>query len=251
MDKAWRLRVLRFRDSIIEVSVAPDSMSAAVTLVAEEGLGSPLSVERVLSALSEKGVKQGLEPYSIAEAVADARAGKPVLKQVVARGRVPRAGGSVETTWLVHKATGALYSVQAGNRADFKERDTMTRVAGRRPDTQARARPSDAGEDGIDVLGRPVKAGGGAQSAAPPEHDGTIREETARMDRRVYVANVSGELVVEGLFGSGGRVSIRERLAIQGDLGPATGQREVSRPRPGLGLGARRVLAGRGRRRLR
>src|SRR5208337_995351 len=109
-----------FRDSTIEVSISPDAMSASVSLVAEEGFGAPLSVEKILSALAEKGVKQGLEPYSIAEAVADARAAKPVLKRVVARGRMPRAGGSVEATWLVHKATGALYSIQAGNKADFK-----------------------------------------------------------------------------------------------------------------------------------
>ncbi len=239
MNKAWRLRVLRFRDSSIEVSIAPDSMSAAVTLVAEEGFGSPLSVERVLSAFSEKGVKQGLEPYSIAEAVSDARAGKPVLKRVVARGRVPRAGGSVEATWLVHKATGALYSIQAGNRADFKERDTMTRVAP--GDSILKfGKASDSGEDGIDVLGRPVKAGGGAQTAAPPEHDGTIREETDEDGSTVYVANVGGELVVEGLFGSGGRVYVRERLAIQGDLGPATGNVKF----PGLVQVSGSVLSG-------
>src|SRR5208282_4403646 len=110
-DKAWRLRVLPFRDSIVEVSIAADSMSAYATIVAEDGFGAALSVEKVLSALSENGVKQGLEPYSIAEAVADARAGKPVLKRVLARGSVPRSGGSVETTWLVHKATGALFSI--------------------------------------------------------------------------------------------------------------------------------------------
>ncbi len=238
MDKAWRLRVLSFRDSIIDVSVSSDSMSAAVTLVAEEGLGSPLSVERILSALSEKGVKQGLEPYSIAEAVADARAGKPVLKKVVARGRASRAGGSVETTWLVHKATGALYSVQAGNRVDFRERDTMTRVEAGDPILKL-GKAGDAGEDGIDVLGRPVKSGG-ADSAAPPEHDETVREEIAEDGSIVYIANVSGELVVDGVFGSGGRVSIRERLAIQGDLGPATGNVKF----PGLVQVSGSVLAG-------
>ena len=238
MDKAWRLRVLSYRDSIIDVSVASDSMSAAVTLVAEEGLGSPLSVEKILSALSEKGVKQGLEPYSIAEAVADARAGKPVLKKVVARGRAPRAGGSVETTWLVHKATGALYSVQAGNRVDFRERDTMTRVQAGDPILRL-GKAGDAGEDGIDVLGRPVKSGG-ADSAAPPEHDETVREEMAEDGSIAYIANASGELVVDGVFGSGGRVSIRERLAIQGDLGPATGNVKF----PGLVQVSGSMLAG-------
>jgi uncharacterized protein (DUF342 family) len=221
-DKAWRLRVLPFRDSSVEVSIAADSMSACATIVAEDGFGAALSVEKVLSALAEKGVKQGLEPYSVAEAVADARAGKPVLKRVLARGRVPRAGGSVETTWLVRKATGALFSIQAGDRADFRQRDTMTRVSAGEAILRL-GKASDAGEEGIDVLGRPVKSAGGAETAAPPEHDATIREEVAEDGATLYVANIGGELVVEGLFGSGGRVSIRERLAVQGDLGPATG----------------------------
>ena len=220
-DKVWRLRVLRFRDSSVEVSIAADSMSAYATLVAEEGFGAPLSVEKVLTALAEK-VKHGLEPYSIAEAVADARAGKPVLKKVLARGRVPRSGGSVEATWLVRKATGALYSLQAGGRADFRERDTMTRVAAGEPILRL-GKAGDSGEDGMDVLGRPIKAGSGASSSAPPEHDSTVREEPAEDGTTLYVANIGGELVIEGLFGAGGRVSIRERMAVQGDLGPATG----------------------------
>src|SRR5208337_5292496 len=144
------------------------------------------------------------------------------LKRVLARGSVPRSGGSVETTWLVHKATGALFSIQAGNRADFRQRDTMTRVAAGEAILRL-GKASDAGEDGFDVLGRPVKPGGGAETAAPPEHDATIREEVAEDGATLYVANIGGELVVEGLFGSGGRVSIRERMAVQGDLGPATG----------------------------
>jgi uncharacterized protein (DUF342 family) len=222
MDKAWRLRVLRFRDSSIEVSIAADSMSAAVTLTAEEGFGSPLSAEKVIAALAEKGVKQGIEPFSVAEAVADARAGKPALKRVVARGREPRAGGSIETAWIVHRATGALYTIHEGDRADFKDRDTMTRVAAGDPILKLTV-TGGAGEDGVDVLGRPVKAAAGSGAAGPPEHDATIREEKAEDGSTLFVAAASGELVVEGVFGSGGRVYVRERLALPGNVGAETG----------------------------
>ncbi len=221
-DKNWRLRVLRFRDANIEVTVAPDSMSASVTLIAEEGLGSPLSVENVLSALADKGVNQGLEPFSIAEAVADAREGIPVLKCVVARGRPARPGGSVKVTWLVHRASGALYTLHDGNRADFKERDTMTRVAAG-DQILSLKKADDAGEDGFDVLGRPVKTTATSSGDTTPEHDETVREEAAEDGSTFFVAAVGGELVVEGQSGAGGRISIRERLAIQGNVGPETG----------------------------
>jgi uncharacterized protein (DUF342 family) len=222
MEQAWRLRVVRFRDSSIEASIAPDSMSAAVTLIPEEGFGSPLSVEKILQALAEKGVKQGLEPYAIAEAVSEARAGKPVIKRVVARGRTARQGGSVKVTWIVHRATGALYSIHDGNRADFKERDTMTRVeAGDQVLKVEKA--ADVGEDGVDVLGQAVKAGATSGGDQAPEHDASIREEAGEDGSTLFVAAVGGELVVEGLFGSGGRVSVRERFAVAGDVGPETG----------------------------
>jgi uncharacterized protein (DUF342 family) len=220
--QAWRIRVVRFRDSTIDVAISQDSMSASVTLLAEDGLGSPLSVEKVLAALAEKGVKQGLEPYSIAEAVSDARAGKSVLKKVVARGRSARAGGSIDTQWLVHKATGALYTMTEGNRADFKERDTMTRVEAGAPILKV-AKTVDAGEDGVDVLGRPVKGAGSGAGNAPPEHDASIREEKQEDGSVLFVAAVGGELVIEGLFGTGGRIYIREKLSVEGDLGPETG----------------------------
>jgi len=222
MDKVWRLRVLRFRDSTIEVSIAADCMSAAVTLVAEEGFGMPLSVEKILSVLSEKGVKQGIEPSAIAEAITDARAGKSVQKRIVAHGKSAKPGGSAIVTWLVHRASGALYSVHEGNRVDFKERDTMTCVdAGEQVLKVTKA--TDAGEDGFNLFGLPVKAIAGSAGEAAPEHDASIREERLEDGSTVYVSVVSGELIVEGPFGTGSRVSIRERYAVQGDVGPETG----------------------------
>ena len=220
--KAWRLRVVRFRDASIEVAVAPDSMSANVSLTAEEGLGESLTVEAVLAALSAKGVTAGVEPYAVGEAVADARSGKPVLKREVARGRTARPGGSAKIEWFTRQASGALYTLHNGNRADFKERDTMTRVSAEEAVLKVE-RAKDEGEDGVDVMGRPVKALSGASGDAVPEHDDTIREEKQADGSVLFVAVKGGELIVEGLFGSGGRVSIRERFATEGDVGPETG----------------------------
>jgi uncharacterized protein (DUF342 family) len=182
--------------------------------------------------------------YAIAEAVSDARAGKPVLKRVVARGKGGRPGGSVEVAWLVHKATGALYTIHEGNRADFKERDTMTRVEAGAPILKL-AKTGDAGEDGVDVLGAIVKASGQSGVDSVPEHDQTIREEKAEDGSTLFIAAVGGELVVEGLFaegkdGGGSQITIREKLAVQGDVGSETGNLRF----PGAVAVAGSVLSG-------
>jgi hypothetical protein len=218
----WKLRVIRFRDSSIAAEVSPDSMSATLTLTAEDGLGSPLSVEAAIAALNEKGVKYGLDAAAIADAVADARAGKPVLKRIVARGKPARPGGSAKVTWIAHKATGALYTMTAGGRADFRERDTMTRVSAGDPILKIE-KAGDTGEDGIDVLGRPLPASSSSSGDQVPAHDDTIREDKSEDGSLVYTAAASGELVVEGVFGSGGMMTIRRRLDIPGDVGPETG----------------------------
>lgn len=126
--RRWQLRVLPHRDATIEVAVEPDAMSAAVTLVAGEGLGAALTVEAVIAALNAESVVQGIEPFSIAEAIADARAGSPVLRRIVARGKPPVPAGGLSIQWLIRRASGALYALGEDGRADFKEHDTMTRV---------------------------------------------------------------------------------------------------------------------------
>ncbi|HUW41624.1 MAG TPA: FapA family protein [Rectinemataceae bacterium] len=212
----WRLRVLRYRDAAVEVAVEPDAMSAVASLAAGEGFGAPLTVEAVISALNAKGVVQGIEPFAIAEAIADARSGKPVLRRTVARGKLPVPAGGFSVLWQLVRASGAQYALGADGRADFKERDTMTRVAAGQKLATIR-RSGGGGEDGIDVLGRPVKAAATAGETAP-EHDATVREESGEEGEAVLVAAVGGELLVEG-----GKLSIRERLALAGNLGAETG----------------------------
>jgi uncharacterized protein (DUF342 family) len=216
-EDATYLRVLRCRDASIEVLVAADASSASLNLVAEDGIGLPLTIEGILAALAAKGVIQGIEPYSIAEAVADARAGKPVLKCVVAKARAPKAAGGVKVEWLVHRASGARSTISADGRADFKEQDTMTLVEAGQQILRIK-RAGGAGEDGVDVLGRPIKPGADADVGKVPEHDASIREEAEADDSTLFVAATRGELVE-----AGHSLSIRERLAVKGDLGPETG----------------------------
>jgi uncharacterized protein (DUF342 family) len=211
------LRVARLKDCSIEAGLSSDAQTAYLSLGAEEGLGTPLAVEGVLAALTAKGVAQGLEPWSIAEAVADARAGKPVLKRPVARAKPAIPPGGVKLEWIVKRASGALYSITSGDRADFREHDTMTRVAAGERILKI-AETGGAGEDGIDVLGRPIKAAPLASADKVPEHDASIREEAGEEGSTILVASVGGELVAEE-----GRLYVRERIAIKGDVGPETG----------------------------
>jgi len=229
----WRVRVVKHRDASIDVQVAPDAMTATVSLSSGEGLGAGLTVEGVIAALNAKGVTQGIEPFSIAEAIADARAGKPVLRVPVAHGRAPRAAGSARLEWLVKRASGTLYRMTEDGRADFKEHDTMTRVEAGQVILKV-SKSASSGEDGFDVLGRTVAATAAADEQVP-EHDATIREETDDSGTLALVAAQNGELVIEK-----NRISIHERLSVKGDVGAESGNLRF----PGSVNVAGSVLAG-------
>ena len=207
----WRFRAIPYKDATIEAGIAPDSLSAWLSLVAEEGLGAPLTAEAALEALSSKGVVFGFESGAVAEAVAAARAGQPVLKRVVARGREPVAAGSLRLTILVGSSSGSpLFSAS---------RDTSRPIRVAKGDPILRIdKAVGGGEEGVDVRGVPIKAPASAAGGAVPTHDVSIIEEGGADGSLTYIAAVSGELIIGETS-----LSVRERLAIKGDIGPASG----------------------------
>ncbi len=255
-DGLWRFRVLPCRDASMEVSVSPDAMAAFLTLRPEEGLGEPLTVEGVLAALAEKGVTSGQDAKAIGAAVVAARSGEAVLRRPVARGRPALPAGGLRLLWLARRpgeppapaapapgasgpaaqgaAAAAAPSAAALAALTAAEPPKGLRVAAGEAFLKAERRGAQ-GEPGLDVLGRavpappPAAASGGpsteagaraaaAAGAAVPLHDATVREEALPDGSTLLVAAVSGELLVES-----GRVAVRDRLALDSDVGPLTG----------------------------
>ncbi|MEI6874843.1 MAG: FapA family protein [Spirochaetota bacterium] len=204
-EGVWHFRVAAFRDASIEVHVSSDGMEGLLSLRAEDGLGRGLEVESVIKAMGDRGIVFGIDPRAIAEAVADARAGKPVLRRVVARGRPALPSGGNRMEWLVGADPGKRPS-DAVKVAVGKE---ILRVS------QGAA----GGVEGSDVLGKPLPPLMEGAGADVPEHDPTIVEKTREDGSLVFCAAVAGELLA-----TESRLSIREKLALTRDLTAAEGE---------------------------
>jgi hypothetical protein len=226
----WSFRVIPFRDSFIEVSMAPDCMFAYISLQSEVGLGRPLTVEGALEAIAAKGVVQGLDTHAVVDAIAAARAGQAVLRRAVAAGKPPRPAGTEVRTWLV--------GTSAPSKGDRPVGAGPVRVtAGTQILRMSRA--AGGPEDGLDVCGRPVPAPpspeppapaaaettAGPAAAARIEHDASIREESGPDGSVVFVAAAAGELRMDG-----SRLSVVERFVVRGDVAQETGNVRFAGP---------------------
>ncbi len=230
-ERSWSFRVVPFKDSTIDITIAADSMAAYINLQAEVGLGEALTVESCLKALADKGVVLGLDAKAVAEAVAAARAGQVVLRRPVAEGTPPRPAGTGRRLWLIG-ADAPKDGAKPSGPGPF-------RVAAGTPILRIEA-PTGGAADGKDVLGKPVPAAmapASAEAASGPmpvpelgfQHDATIREQAGAVGSKVgdltYVAVVAGELRVEG-----NKISIIDRLVVKGDIGEATGNLRFAGP---------------------
>jgi uncharacterized protein (DUF342 family) len=214
-----RFRVLPFRDSSVEVSVAADGMTAFLNLQSEVGLGRPLTVEGALEALAAKGVVQGVDPRAVADAIAASRAGRSVLRHPVAHGRPARPAGSASRVWLVGAGAPYLGEKPAGG--------GPIRVAPGSPVLRIETKGGSA-EAGIDVLGRPIAAPDAVQALPPAAtigHDASIREEATADGSVTYSAVAGGELRLDGQ-----KLSVIERFVVKGDVGPDIGNVRFAGP---------------------
>ena len=226
-EGSFLFRVIPFRDSSIEVTVSADSMSAYVSLQAAQGLGRPLTVEAALEALAARGVTQGINSWAVAEAIAAARAGKAVLRHLVASGRPARQADMGKRLWLIGD--------DAPSSGPQPKGAPPLRVAAGAP--LLRVEPSSgAAEPGVDVLGRaiapaaaPAQAGGAAAApvaaAGGLSHDASIREERDGKGAVTYIAAGAGEFRMEGQA-----ISVVERYVVRGDVGMETGNVRFSGP---------------------
>jgi len=231
-EGAYDFRVIPFRDSSIDVTISADSMSAYITLQAGLGLGKPLTVEAALAALQAKGVTQGINSWAVAEAIAAARAGKAVLRHLVASGRPARQADMGKRVWLIGDDTPSSGPQPKGA--------PPLRVAAGAP--LLRIEPaSGAAEPGVDVLGRAIAPASAPQAGGPPaaaaaasgtaagagglSHDASIREEKDDKGNVTYIAVSPGEFRMEGQT-----ISVAERFVVKGDVGMETGNVRFSGP---------------------
>ncbi len=211
------VRVVPYRDAVIEIGISDNGMQAVASLEKEYGLGKDLSLEAAQEALKAAGVIFGIEHKDLANALAEARAGKAVKAQPVAYGKEPVPSGGWNLNWITRLASGAALTLRSDGSADFKNQDRATVVAEGQPILELLAIGRE-GQDGTDVYGKPVKPPKDPRASDPPEWDDTIREEKTESGDRRLVAAKSGELKFEK-----NKLSIDAAWKINDNVGPVTG----------------------------
>jgi hypothetical protein len=216
-DGEIKLRVLPYRDAIVEVTVDEDALTASLTLEKGHGLGKHLSLELVQKALADAGVCFGIDMKELSAALLAAREGHRVAGHVVARAKEPVPAGGLDLNWLVRMNSGAPAGLQHSDKAAYGNQQTTTIVNEGQPLLELQSIGS-AGQDGTDVMGRPIKAPVDPRIVQRPDWDETIREERQANGNSHLVAARSGILLFED-----NRLSIAMVQKIRGDIGPDTG----------------------------
>lgn len=210
-DGRWCFRVIPFKNALIEANVAQDGMTGFVTLKAEEGLGSPLNTDLVLEALAGKGITKGIDSHAVEQAVAEARQGGIVVRRPVAEGKAAVPPGAPKARWIDAAVT-------AGFVGGAPPQGPLARVSAGSVILALDPPASNTGEAGYDVAGHEIPVPAGAPAEPPFEHDASISESRDTKGIVSFIAGSSGELVLDKK-----KLSILERLAVNGSVGPATG----------------------------
>jgi uncharacterized protein len=218
-DKAVEtlMRVIPYRDAVVDVHIDDEARTVAVDLEKEYGLGKDLSLEVVQKTLAEFGIAYGIDVAEISTALGIAREHGKVSSHVVAKAKDPVPAGGYRLHWIIRIASGAAVTLRSDGSADFKNQDRATIVAEGQPVLELQSIGSE-GQDGTDVYGKPIKAPVDPRVVQPPTWDETIREEKKDNGDRILYAARNGELSFEK-----NTLSVSLSQKIKGDVGPATG----------------------------
>ena len=151
------MRVIPYRDALVDIHVDEDAKTVSVDLEKEYGLGRDLNLDLVQKALSDFGIVHGVDAAAIGEALGLAREQGKVSGQIVARAKEPVPAGGYRLQWIVRVASGAAVTIRSDGSADFKNQDKATIVAEGQPVLELKSIGSE-GQDGVDVYGKPIKA---------------------------------------------------------------------------------------------
>jgi uncharacterized protein len=212
-----RMRVIPYRDALVEIHVDEDARTVSIDLEKEYGLGRDLSLDYVQKSLASAGIVYGIDVAAVSAALSLAREQGKANGCIVARAKEPVPAGGYRLNWIIRIASGAAVTLRSDGSADFKNQDRATIVAEGQPILELQAIGSE-GQDGVNVYGKPIKAPVDPRVVQPPTWDETIREEKKENGDRILYAARNGELSFEK-----NTLSVSLSQKIKGDVGPATG----------------------------
>lgn len=195
-DMVYSLRVREHSDAKIIVSLSENHMSATVSFLSPQGSGSPVTKERINSALEEKGIVKGILDDEILKICRLSEEGKIVSDHLVAQGQIPFQG---------EQSLKFLLDLEPGkkNTVPVEEGEIIAEL-GQKGDTAS---------TGFNVIGEQLYGEGDKgiereKNVLQEEKDGVI----------ILKAGVKGLLCIEN-----DRMYIKEKQTIRGDVSRTTG----------------------------
>ncbi|MFP4376872.1 MAG: FapA family protein [Spirochaetales bacterium] len=215
LHRGWKeqtvlLRVVPHEDARIDINLFESKMAASITLVPSLGSGEALPWDRVQQEVATYGIKRGVNEKLLLAAWERMRDGVAVQQLIFARGKHPTEVDDVGIEMLVPLASGKDVTIASDGHADFKNQDRITSV--RAGTAIARLRPvASEAQDGWNICGDTIEAG--SQSEQDLDAGSHVRIEQQDDGTQVVVAEVDGELIVEGT-----RFEVRQGHVVDGDV---------------------------------
>ncbi|MDR2364275.1 MAG: FapA family protein [Zoogloeaceae bacterium] len=180
-------------DAQFKLRMSGDAMEVALDITPAQG-GAALTRHQVLQALAEKGVKKGLLPESLHEALewAETTTEKTVAQSfVIARGQPPEAGKDSVFERLIPEIRDRRPKISARGLVDYRE---MGEIPAVRPgDALVLRHPPTAGVPGYTVTGVEVAARPGQEIAFADKLSGVERHVD---NPDLLVAGITGQPVM-------------------------------------------------------
>lgn len=214
-DGLTHLRVRPHKDAEVLVEIAPDAMSAVISLFGSVGSGRPLTEDMVFAAVNDAKVVRGVDEELLRDLTQRAQAGENFQSVTFARGKQPVAGGQTSIKFSVHLASHKGVSLRQDGTADYRNQDNITRVS--EGDLIAVVMPPTVSpEDGYEVTGRVLSAS--RDTGNELQIDDSVRQEPREDGTIRLYATLDGELVHED-----NSIAVRSSHTIKGDVSMDTG----------------------------
>ncbi len=212
-------RIRPHKNSLAEVRIAANRMSASITLHPSLGTGLPLSLESVRKQVEEKDVVFGINEDVLNRGVEHANGGDDIQDLVFANGKPPVNGEEAKLDFLISFSEDKAVTLKADGRADYRNQDHITLV--KKGETIVKLiQSSIKAEEGEDVTGQKIPIRDVSQESL--EAGDNIEQKEVK-DGILYIASTGGEVIY-----ANNRLSVHNIHIVKGSVGKESGNIKFS-----------------------
>lgn len=215
VGETFHLRARPHKDAEFRLEISKDTMEARLGLSRPEGTGKRLNINDLYLLLENERITQGIIPEAI-KALEDILLKEESCENLlIAQGQPPKEGGIEKLQLLVEMASGKAVTIRSDGKADFKNRDQITRVL--KDQTLARVLPPlDHAEPGWDLRGKELRPANTRPQLVDIGQN--LRVEQEEEGIRVLIAECDGELLLNK-----NRIEVLSVHTVKGNVGMGTG----------------------------